>query len=367
MKMSKPAVPLVKVRMPPKDILLPALEEVLYSGVVTEGDVVYRFEDEFSSHFNLANVLACSSGTGALHLALLMCGVESGDHVITTAMTAEPTNTTILQAGAIPVFADVDPQNGNLCPCSVESLIDEKTRAICVVHYAGYVADLGRLREIADKYGIALIEDCAHALGATWRGMPVGSIGDAAIFSFQAIKHMTTIDGGMLVLKDSTLADEARLLRWFGLRKGVPRSEVDIKRAGFKYNMNNVTATIGIQQLRDIDVPLEQHISNGLFFDQQFAMVPGVQPARIHPATQSSYWLYTLLCDDSDAVERKLAEIGVTASKLHRPNHLHSVFAPFRRDLPQLEVFYRRMLHIPCGWWVSDIDRERIVEALRAC
>jgi perosamine synthetase len=364
--MSKLTLPLVNVRMPPREQLLPALENVLYSGMIAEGELVYCFEREFASKFNISNVLACSSGTAALHLALLTCGVETGDHVITTAMTAEPTNTTILQVGAIPVFADVDPQNGNISPDSVESLINEKTRAICVVHYAGYVADLGRLRAIADKHGIALIEDCAHALGATWKGMPVGSIGDAAIFSFQAIKHMTTIDGGMLVVRNAAALDEARLLRWFGLRKGVPRAEVDIKRAGFKYNMNNVTAAIGLQQLKDIDVLLERHVSNGQFFDREFATIPGVQPARRNSEAQPTYWLYTLLCDDSDAVERRLADIGVSASKLHRPNHLHSIFAPFSCELPQLEVFYRRMIHIPCGWWVSDQDREMIVQALRA-
>ncbi|MCW6537269.1 DegT/DnrJ/EryC1/StrS family aminotransferase [Sphingomonas lycopersici] len=359
-------LPLVKVRMPPKETLLPALEQVLYSGMIAEGESVYRFESEFGDWLGHRNVLAFSSGTGALHVALLSCGVQPGDHVITTAMTAEPTNTTILQMGAIPVFADVDRENGNLCPDSVESLINERTRAICVVHYAGYVADLGRLRAIADAHGVALIEDCAHALGATWHGAPIGSIGDAAIFSFQAIKHMTTVDGGMLVVKDAAKMDEARRLRWFGLRKGVPRTEVDISRVGFKYNMNNVTATIGIQQLTGLDEAIARHIDNGRFFDRAFQDVAGIEPARVNSAAQSSYWLYTLLCDESESVERRLADIGVTASKLHRPNHLHSVFAPFRRNLPQLEDFYRRLIHIPCGWWVSETDRQRIVHAIKA-
>jgi len=351
--------------MPAREQLLPALEDVLYSGMIAEGDAVYRFEAAFGERFGHANLLAFSSGTGALHVALLACGVEPGDRVITTAMTAEPTNTTILQAGAVPVFADVDPESGNLCPDSVEQLIDARTRAICVVHYAGYVADLDRLRAIADRHGIALIEDCAHALGASWRGEPVGSIGDAAIFSFQAIKHMTTVDGGMLVLKDPARMDLARRLRWFGLRKGVPRTEVDITRPGFKYNMNNVTATIGLCQLSGIDQVLSRHVDNGRFFDQAFDQVAGVRPARVHAMAASSYWLYTLLCDDALGVERRLGEIGVAASKLHRPNHLHTVFAPFAGALPKLEDFYRRLLHLPCGWWVSDEDRDRIVQAVK--
>jgi dTDP-4-amino-4,6-dideoxygalactose transaminase len=333
--------------------------------MIAEGEPVYRFEAAFGAHFGHADPLAFSSGTGALHVALLACGVMPGDRVITTAMTAEPTNTTILQAGATPVFADVDPTNGNISPDSVEALIDAQTRAICVVHYAGYVADLDRLRAIADYHGVALIEDCAHALGAKWRGVPVGSIGDAAIFSFQAIKHMTTIDGGMLVLRDPAKIDVARRLRWFGLRKGVPRTEVDITRPGFKYNMNNVTATIGLQQLADIDTVLERHVENGKFFDHSFKALSDVQPARVSPQAHSTYWLYTLLCDDADGVERRLAEIGVTASKLHRPNHRHTAFAPFAGALPGLDDFYRRLLHVPCGWWVSDEDRKRIVAAVR--
>lgn len=360
------ALPLVKVRMPPRDDLMPALENVLYSGMIAEGEHVYRFETEFASRFEHENVLAFSSGTAALHVALLVCGVAAGDEVITTAMTAEPTNTTILQTGATPVFADVDRYTGNLDPASVEASISSRTKAICVVHYAGYVADIAHLRTIADRHGVALIEDCAHALGARVDGRPVGAIGDAAIFSFQAIKHMTTVDGGMLVLRDSALMDEARKLRWFGLRKGVPRTEVDIARAGFKYNMNNVAAVVGLHQLTGIGEMLARHVSNGRYYDRAFADVPGVSPGLVIAGSEPSYWLYTLLCEDADAIERKLASIGVAASKLHRPNHLHSVFAPFRRPLPQLDDFYERLLHLPCGWWVSDEDRERVVDAVRA-
>ena len=172
--MSTPPIttPLVKVAMPPRERLLPALEKILYSGMVAEGEAVYGFEAEFASHFGLPNALAMNSGTAALHVALLLAGVRPGDEVITTSMTAEPTNTTILQAGAIPVFADVDPHTGNLNPDDVEACINDRTRAICVVHYAGYPARLDALRSIADSHGIALVEDCAHALGAQFGGCP---------------------------------------------------------------------------------------------------------------------------------------------------------------------------------------------------
>lgn len=359
--MTESPIPVVKVRMPSRELLLPALERVLFGGMIGEGEEVYALEREFAAQFGLPNGLAVSSGTAALHLAFLACGVRPGDEIITTAMTAEPTNTTILQTGARPVFADVEPDTGNLDPEAVARAITPATKAICVVHYAGYPADVRALRKIADCHGVALIEDCAHALGAGDSGYPIGTIGDAAIFSFQAIKHMTTVDGGLLTLKDPNLLDSARRLRWFGLSKGVPRTEVDIETAGFKYNMNNVSAIIGRQQLLTIDDSITRHVENGRYFDQAFDTLPGVQPARVRKDSNPSYWLYTLLCDDSDRVEQALVAAGITASKLHRPNHLHSVFAPYATPMPGLSTFYARLLHLPCGWWLNHEDRERIV------
>lgn len=357
-------VPLVKVAMPPRDRLLPALEEVLYGGMIGEGAHVYDFEARFAAHFGLKNTLAVSSGTAALHLALVLAGAALGAEVITTSMTAEPTNTTILNCGATPVFADVEPDTGNLSADAVEAAITSRTVAIIVVHYAGYCADLTALRALADRHGIELIEDCAHALGATHNGQPVGSFGDSALFSFQAIKHMTTVDGGMLVVKNPARVDLARRLRWFGLAKGVPRTEVDITTAGYKYNMHNVAAVIGKAQLDHIDPLIERHRQNARFFNRELARINGLSAGRVLPGADPSYWLYTLLADDSSDVEARLAEIGVMASKLHRLNHLHSIFRPFAGEMPGLDEFYRKLVHIPVGWWVSDDTRRAIVAAL---
>jgi len=366
--MNQCLLPIVKVKMPPRDELMPALESVLYGGMIGEGEEVYAFEREFAAQFNLPNALAVSSGTAALHLAFLSCGVIPGDEVITTAMTAEPTNTTILQIGAVPVFADVEADTGNLDPNAVERAITSATRAICVVHYAGYPADLRALRAIADRHGIALIEDCAHALGAQDSGVPVGTVGDAAIFSFQAIKHLTTVDGGMLTLRNPDRLDAARRLRWFGLAKGVARTAVDIRVPGFKYNMHNVAAIIGRHQLTTIGEAIARHIDNGQFYDDAFAGIVGIAPARVRAGSAPSYWLYTLLCTDADhssRVEAALLAAGVVAGKLHRPNHLHTVFAPYASAMPGLDRFYARLLHLPCGWWVDDADRRRIAAVVK--
>lgn len=360
-----PMIPLVKVAFPPRESLLPALESVLYSGQVAEGQQVYEFEEKFGEQFGLPNVLAMSSGTAALHAALMLAGVQPGDEVISTPMTAEPTNTSILYCGAKVVWADVDPSSGNIDPASIRQSITAKTKAIVVVHYAGYPVRLAEVRAIADEFDIPLIEDCAHALGATYDGKSIGTVGDFGIFSFQAIKHMTTVDGGVLTIADPKHITAAKKFRWFGMLKGVPRTEVDIQSVGYKYNMNNVNATIGLVQLKHIAAILERHISNGSYYDTQLENVPGIDFARCDIAAESSYWLYTLLTDHADDIEKALNAAGVMASKLHRPNNFHSIFRNSEKSLPGLDQFYKRLLHIPCGWWVSDENRERIVDVIK--
>lgn len=358
-------IPLVKVAFPKVTDLMPALESVLYSGQIAEGQQVYEFEEKFSIKFKIPNVLAMSSGTAALHTALTLAGVEAGDEVISTPMTAEPTNTSILYCGAKVIWADVDPFSGNIEPDSIRQSITSKTKAIIVVHYAGYPVRLAEIRAIADEYGVPLIEDCAHALGATYDGKPVGTIGDFGIFSFQAIKHMTTVDGGMLTIANPNHIAAAKKFRWFGMLKGVPRTEVDIQSIGYKYNMNNVTATIGLVQIQHIDAILNRHISNGQYYDNQFQTVPGIDFGRCDILAKPSYWLYTLLSDHADEIEKTLNAAGIMASKLHRPNSLHSIFSASNKPLPGLDSFYKRLLHIPCGWWVGDEDRERIVDVIK--
>lgn len=358
-------IPLVKVFMSPRAALMPRLEEVLYSGMIAEGETVYRFENEFKEKFKQNTVLAISSGTAALHAALALAGVGAGDEVISTPMTAEPTNVSILYRNAKVVWADVDPESGNMDPVSVREKITPRTKAILCVHYAGYPARLQELKEIADEYGVALIEDCAHALGSKYNDRHVGVIGNYSIFSFQAIKHMTTVDGGMLGLADDSQLIQAKKFRWFGMLKGAPRTELNVDSVGYKYNMSNVTAAIGLVQLEHIDSILQSHINNGRYYDEALATMSGVEFAKCDENAKPSYWLYTLLSDSSDDIEKLLNSNGIMASKLHRPNHLHTLFAESKAELPGLDKFYKRMLHIPCGWWLGEEDREKILTLIK--
>jgi dTDP-4-amino-4,6-dideoxygalactose transaminase len=194
-------IPIVKPYIPPKEFLMPALEETIYSGYIAQGQKVEDFEFKLGQYFENNNLLTVNSGTSALHLSLILANVGPRDEVISTALTAEPTNTAIAQTGAKVIWADTEPFTGLICPRSVENLITNKTKAIMIVHYAGMVANLNKFYSIREKYNIPIIEDCAHAYGAEYRGKKLGYYSDFAIYSFQAIKHLTTIDGGTISSK----------------------------------------------------------------------------------------------------------------------------------------------------------------------
>jgi dTDP-4-amino-4,6-dideoxygalactose transaminase len=362
-------IPLFKVFLPPRAALMPRLEEVLYSGQISEGPPVVDFERGFGQMVGCPDVLSFYSGTAALHGALVLAGVEPGDEVISTAMTAEPTNMAIRHAGAKVVWADVDPANGNLCAASVADKITARTRAIMVVHYGGIPAPLAAIRAVAATHGIPVIEDAAHALGARYAGAPIGSHSQFVMFSLQAIKHMTTVDGGMLacnhMAEREALLAKGRRFRWFGIDRAAPRTEVDVAEVGYKYHMNNVTATIGLVQLEHIAPVLSRHIDNGRYFDRALQGIAGLELCRWEDCAEPSYWFYTVLADDRAGLCRHLSAHGIGNSQAHKRNDQHSVFAASRCDLPGVDDFYRRMLHIPCGWWVDDEQRQYIADVIR--
>ncbi len=357
-------IPLFKVGLPPRAALMPRLEDVLYSGQLSEGAPVAEFEAGFAALVGSPNCLSFYSGTAALHVALLLAGVTPGDEVVSTAMTAEPTNLAIRHAGALPRWADVDPANGNLTAASIEAAITPRTRAILVVHYGGIPAPMASISAVAARHGLPVIEDAAHALGARYAGKVLGSHSAFVMFSLQAIKHMTTVDGGMLACADADCLPRGRRLRWFGIDRAASRTAVDVGEVGFKYHMNNVTATIGLVQLDYIQPLIARHVDNGRYLDRVLGGVDGIEVCRFEAAAEPSYWFYTVLCDDAAGLSRQLTAHGIGNSKAHQRNDQHSVFATSRCDLPGLDRFYDRMLHIPCGWWVDEEARESIVQVI---
>ncbi|SCZ81222.1 DegT/DnrJ/EryC1/StrS family aminotransferase [Pseudobutyrivibrio xylanivorans] len=357
-------IPLVKPYIAPKEEMLPAIEKILYSGYIAEGEAVYKFENELSNYLNNPNLLVVNSGTAALHIALTLLGIGKGDEVISTPMTAEPTNTTIALTGAKVVWADIDEETGLLDPESVRMKISERTKAIMLVHYAGMVCDLDKFNAISEETGIPIIEDSAHCLGGKYNGNIIGSNSRFTCFSFQAIKQMTTVDGGAIALKDEKDMEKARKLRWFGLDKKVSRLENDIKQAGFKYGMNNVNATIGSVQLRHKEV-IQRYIENGKYFDEALKGASGVTLIPYYNNTEPSYWLYTMKVGDRDDFCRMMESEGIMASPLHHRSDTHSVFSESKCSLEHMDKWYKSFVHIPCGWWVDDEVREKIVDCIK--
>ncbi len=358
-------IPLVKPFIAPSEELMPEIEKILYSGYIAEGEAAWAFEDRLRSFLGNPNVLAVQSGTAALHLALLLLNVGPEDEVISTPMTSEPTNTTIAITGAKVVWADVDPHTGLLDPKSVQEKITERTKAIMLVHYAGMVCSMDEFNKLSEETGIPIIEDAAHALGAKYQGKTIGSNSRFTCFSFQAIKHMTTVDGGAISFSNADDVNPARRLRWFGLDKKISRLENDITRAGYKYGINNLTGIIGQVQLNHAQEIIEKYKSNGKYYDNELKNVAGVSLVHYYEHTEPSYWLYTMKVENRDDFIKMMESADITASPLHHRSDTHSVFAESKCDLPNMDEWYSKFVHIPCGWWVDYETREKIVKTIK--
>jgi dTDP-4-amino-4,6-dideoxygalactose transaminase len=358
-------LPLIKTHIPPREVLMPMLEQVLYSGYVAQGEIVEQFERKFEEFIGGGHTVSLNSGTAALHIALILAGVKENDEVISTPMTAEPTNVAIKMVGAKIRWADIDYETGNISADAIEKAINKKTKAIIVVDYAGTAVDVKRIQEISLKYNIPVIEDAAHAIGTTYKGSKTGNHFPFTVFSFQAIKHLTTIDGGALQILDKKLYEKAKLIRWFGLDKKLTRLENDIKFQGYKYHMNNVNAAIGLIQLEMIEELIQKYITIGKYLDKHLDGIPGLETVKQYPNSESSYWLYTLKVDDRDRFVKMMSANGFMASEIHKRNDHHTYLNDFPIEMPNLDKFYKRLVHIPCGWWVTKEDCDKMISLFK--
>lgn len=286
-------------------------------------------------------------------------------------MTCTATNTAIKAVGGEIVWADIDPLTGNMDPNSAEDLLKKRKdiKAIMIVHWGGYPCDLLAFNTLSQKYGVKIIEDAAHAFGASYYGRKIGSHSDFVCFSFQAIKHLTTVDGGAVVSREEGDWKRGKLLRWFGIDRESPRKdfrcEENVKEAGFKYHMNDVNATIGIHNLDHMDEVLRVHQDNGTYYDKFLKGIPGVTLLKRNPNVLSSYWIYTLLVDDRKYFMEKMAERGISTSQVHSRNDLHDMFASYLCPLPGVDFFTERQVNIPVGWWIDKDLKKYIEDSIR--
>ena len=346
--------------------------DVLRSGWLSEGRKAKQFEAALESRLAVRNPVAVNSGTSALHLALALCGVGPGDEVILPAQTFVATGTVILMQGATPVFADIDPLTGNISPKSIREKITPRTKAVMPVHWSGYPCDLKEIQETAAAHGLSVIEDAAHALGATYQGQTIGSISRFTAFSFQAIKHLTTGDGGALCCSDDTDARAAMARRWFGIDRVDSKPSIlgerqyDIGAVGYKYHMNDLAAAVGLGNLEDFPDRLVRRQQIGAYYRKQLADVPGLQLLRLDDDRTHAYWLFTVLVERRENFIRELASRGIPASVVHLRIDHNSVFGGLRDDLPGQTEFNGRQVAIPLHEGLSDDNVEAVIRAVRS-
>ena len=365
-------IPLFKVHTPAN--VGKKIQEVFDSGFITEGQYSDEFEEKIQNFLGTNTALLVNSGTSSLSLAYHLCDVGPGDEVITSPMTCMATNAPIVTRGAKIVWADIDPTTGNICPKDVANKVTSKTKAIVGVHWAGQPFDVDSLMGFnrtvpVEDYPatytehIPVIEDSAHALGATYKGRLAGTLGDYGCFSFQAIKHLTTADGGLLWCKDESQFNRAKKLRWFGLDRKYrgPKWEQDILECGYKFHMNNINAVIGLLQMKSIDWIIAEHKKNSDFYDKHISNGK-VKLLRRPAESESSCWIYSLLVDDVKSFKNHMERNGVMCDAVHVRNDVYSVFSKFKdNNLPGVDEFTDQMINIPVGWWLSPEDRNNIV------
>ena len=270
-----------------------AVMETMKSGWVSQGEKVEEFEESFAKYCGVKYGVAVNSGTAALHIALTALGIKRGDEVITTPLSCVATTNPIVYLNAKPVFVDVDPTTLNMNPALIEKKVTRKTRAILLVHLFGHPVDLDPLFEVAEKHGLHVIEDAAHAHGARYKGKKVGSFGHVSCFSFYADKLITSVEGGMTLTNDEELAEKMRLLRSFGMSK---REKFYHPILGYNYKLSDIHAAIGLVQLKKLDTYITKKRENAAYLNQKLNDLNLKLPGEEDYAS-NVYYVYHVLVD----------------------------------------------------------------------
>jgi len=331
---------------------------------IGQGPQVDEFEELFMKKISAPHVpIAVNSGTSALHLAYILAGIKDDDEVICPVFSCSATMTPLLYQRAKVVFADIKKDSLNIEPRHVRMLMNERVKAIVCVHYGGIPADLAELQSIANEWHVPLIEDAAQAIGATYRKKKIGSISDFTAFSFQAVKIMTTVDGGMLTIKDPIQEEKAKRIRWFGIdrkAKFEQRWKKDIFEVGYKYQMTDVSAALGIEGLKVLDDTLAYYAQLARTYKRELQYVKGVITLN-----GGSNWLTTIFVNKRDDLKRKLAEHGIESDPTHYRCDRYSVFGGRVYNCPNMDDVENKYLLLPMHKFVTPEDVVRICEIIK--
>jgi dTDP-4-amino-4,6-dideoxygalactose transaminase len=363
-----------------------AIDEVvacIRSGWITTGPRVKQFEQDLKAYCGAPFVLCLTSATAGLHLVLTALKLKPGDEVITTPMTFAATLNTIVLAGGKPVLVDVEPGTYNMNVRKIEKAVTKRTRAIMPVHFAGLPVDLDPLYDIAKRHTLRVIEDAAHAIGTEYKGRRIGSFGDIQVFSFHPNKNMTTGEGGCVVTRDEELASEVALLRFHGMdreawnRFGKTGSQhYEIIAPGYKYNMMDMQAALGIHQLKALDGFIARRTELALRYQSLFMEWPQLSPPKAPAYPHRHAWhLYTPLINpdaagmDRDAFMQAMKERNIGTGLHYRAVHLYPYYREhfgFKRgDFPHAESISDRIVSLPLFPAMTDKDQERAINAMK--
>jgi len=381
--MSRPFLPFALPDIGDEEIA--EVVDTLKSGWVTTGPKAARFEAEFIAFLGEPGLhsIAVNSATAGLHLALEGLGLGPGDEVITTTHTFTATAEVVRYLGADVRLVDIDPATLNIDPAQVEAAITPRTKAILPVHYGGLAADMPAILDIARRHGLKVVEDAAHALPTTCGGQLVGTLGsDATVFSFYANKTITTGEGGMLVTRNVALAKRARVMRLHGMNRDafdrytakVPSWYYEVVAPGFKYNLTDIAAALGLQQLKKAQAFQRQRERIAALYDGAFADLPLRLPPRPRAGDRHAWHLYVLRLTEGAGIARdrfieRLFEAGIGCSVHYIPLHLH----PYWRDrydlkpgqFPQSQQAYERLFSLPIYTRMRDADVQRVIAAVK--
>lgn len=342
--------------------------ETLHSGYIGEGPVVREFEEAFKARLGCPFALAVNSATSALQLAYSVAGIGPGDEVITTAQTMAATSHALLILGAKPVFADIQYDTGNIDPADIPRRLTERTKAVSAVHWAGLPCDMDEIHTAAG--GLPVIEDAAHAIGAFYKDRPVGAISPFTCFSFQAIKHITTGDGGMLCMTEETACETAQRRRWYDIDRRNRAPSIlgepiwDMKEPGYKFHMNDIAASLGVVHLEELPGLLARRALIAARYREELADIPGITLLVSPPDRMSANWLFCLHAERREDFARAMRSRGIEVSVVHRRIDTNTVFGP-PQDLPNLARFDADQISLPIHNLLSDEEQELVIDALK--
>jgi dTDP-4-amino-4,6-dideoxygalactose transaminase len=373
-------IPLAKPMIDKEE--LDAVAEVLKSGWLTTGPKVKEFEENMQSYLGCKKAIGLTSCTGGLHIALAALGIGPGDEVIVPAYTFAATAHVAAWLGAKPVLVDSEKDTFNIDPEAIEKAITKKTKAIIPVHFAGHACDMDRIMAIAKKHKLHIIEDAAHAVGTDYKGKKIGNFGDVTVFSFYVTKSMTTAEGGMAVTNNEELGKKLKRLSYFGVDKDAFNRYTDkgnwyyeIVELGYKYNMDNIQGTLGVEQLKKLESFIARRRKLATLYTKLFKAVPGIITPVEKDYTRHSFHLYPILLDvDKLGISRaeminKLKEYGIGTSVHFIPLHLHPFYQKTygykRGDFPAAEYLFDREISPPFWPGMTEDDVKYVVDAFK--